>query len=331
MSELDIDARLTRGAFTLNARARAPLGGVTALFGPSGAGKSLLLSALAGLQPITSGRIALAGRVLDAPAEKIHVPPHQRGIGLVFQDARLFPHLSVRGNLLYARERAPAHKLSLDEAAAHFDVAALLDRPVRNLSGGEKSRVALARALLSAPDLLLLDEPFAALDGARRRAFLATLRAMHVRFDLPMMVVTHQIDDVAALASSVIGLKGGAVVAQGNLAETAPLPAFQALLDRADIGAAVPARALHGGTVRGAAWLRADQVLLARARPEAISARNIWEARIASLTHEADGAVLARLDADFGALFSRVTQEAAAELDLSPGAPIWAIAKAHAF
>src|SRR5262249_42327096 len=151
---LSVDARLRLGGFTLDARFEAPGDGVTCLFGPSGAGKSLLLSTIAGLQRGVSGRIALGARILDDA--HTHAPPHARGIGLVFQDARLFPHLSVRGNLTFASRRAPAgkRKVSLEEAAAHFDIERLLERRVRHLSGGEKSRVALARALLSAPDLV---------------------------------------------------------------------------------------------------------------------------------------------------------------------------------
>ena len=133
---LHADIQLRRGAFRLAAQFSAPLNGVTALFGPSGAGKSLLLSALAGLQKLDSGRIALADRVLDDVARDVHTPAHLRGVGLVFQDARLFPHLSVRGNLDYALRRAAGLKplLRLNEAAARFDFTALLDRPVRNLN-----------------------------------------------------------------------------------------------------------------------------------------------------------------------------------------------------
>ena len=170
---LEADIKLCQGRFALDARFTAP-DGITALFGPSGAGKSTLLSALAGLKP-ASGRIALNGKSCE------QLGPHRRGLGLVFQDARLFPHLTVRGNLAYAHRRAPA-RLEIAEVAEFFDIANLLDRPVGNLSGGEKSRVALARALVAAPDFLLLDEPFAALDGARRRAFLQVLRTAHRKY-----------------------------------------------------------------------------------------------------------------------------------------------------
>jgi len=331
--DLHVDARLARGAFTLNARFEAPGEGVTALFGPSGAGKSLALSMIAGLKAPEAGRIALGGRVLDDVAAKLRTPPHARGIGLVFQDARLFPHLDVRANLAYALRRAPRQVLPLEDVAARFDIAALFDRPVRNLSGGEKSRVALARALLSAPELLLLDEPFAALDGARRAAFLATLQEMFSALMLPMLVVTHQIEDVATIATHVVAMQNGAVVAQGPLAETVVLPAFQALLARRDLGAALPAAVLRrggAGGAPGAVWLRADHVLIASEPPRALSARNVFEGAIESIEPEHDAARLVRVRTEHGPVLARITEDAEADLALTPGKAVWAIVKAHA-
>ncbi|MES1158931.1 MAG: ATP-binding cassette domain-containing protein [Terricaulis silvestris] len=322
---LVVDISVERGAFALNAALDAPLDGITVVFGPSGAGKSLLLSAIAGLTPLERGGIRLGDRAVQ------DVPPHAREIGMVFQDARLFPHLNVRQNLAYAEARAPRRLIGLDEAAARFDIAALLDRPVRNLSGGEKSRVALARALLSAPALLLLDEPFAALDGVRRRAFLDSLRAMHEEFALPMIVVTHQIDDAAALGDHLIALREGRVVAGGTLRETALLPDFQALLEARDLGAALPAAAVATGEAerRSSVWVRADHVLIARAQPQGLSARNIWTARIVAMRPEDGGALLITLQTEAGAVLSRVTAAAAADLALAPDVDAWAIVKAH--
>lgn len=327
MSALEADIEFRQGAFALRTRFTAPGDGITVLFGPSGSGKSTLLSVLAGLKRSAGARVALGGRALDDLA------PHRRGIGLVFQDARLFPHLSVRQNIAYAKRRAPSDaRLDVEDAARFFDILALLDRPVTNLSGGEKSRVALARALVSRPDFLLLDEPFAALDGTRRRVFLQILLQMHYNHHLPMMVVTHNIDDAAALASHLVAIKDGAVVATGPFAEASATAAFRSLLDPRDIGTAVPARHLRNlhGDATQSLWLRADHVLLASERPRAISARNIIAGEIAATTPEPGGGVLVELKTDIGSILSRVTREAADELGLIPGRSAWALIKAHA-
>jgi molybdate transport system ATP-binding protein len=328
---LDVDARLRLGGFQLEARFTAPGDGITVLFGPSSSGKSTLLSLIAGLMRPDSGRITLGGQVCDD--EGLHVAAHRRGIGLVFQDARLFPHLTARRNILYARRRAAeAKRLEVAEVARFFDITALLDRPVRNLSGGEKSRVALARALIAAPDFLLLDEPFAALDGARRRAFIRVLLEMHRNFRLPMLVVTHDIDDAAALASHLVALRGGRVVAAGGFAQATGDPAFADLLDARDSGAAISARLLHSGhdDTQRYLWLRADHVLLAAAPPRAISARNVLEGKIVSVSAEEGGSRLVALQTAAGTVLSRVTAEAVAELALTPGKQAWALVKAHA-
>jgi len=325
MTTLEADIELTQGAFTLRARFAAPGEGVTVLFGPSGSGKTTLLSLLAGFRRPDRGTITLNGTDIS------NLAPHRRGIGLVFQDARLFPHLTVRQNIAYAARRAPQGGLQTEEAARFFDIAALLDRPVGNLSGGEKSRVALARALASHPDFLLLDEPFAALDGIRRRAFITALADMHKVHHLPMLVVTHSIDDAAALASHLVAIQAGHVIAAGDFAAASREPAFQSLLDARDTGAAIPAQALQTASDnrKGAIWLRADQLLLATEPPHALSARNVLEGRIISVRAEGDQNVLIELSASAGSLLSRVTPEAARELELAPGRPVWAIAKAH--
>jgi len=325
MKTLEADIELKQGMFTLRARFSAPAEGITVLFGPSGSGKTTLLTVLAGLKRPDRGMVTLGG----APVGDL--PAHRRDIGLVFQDARLFPHLTVHQNIAYAARRAPQGGLAVEDVARFFDIAGLLDRPVGNLSGGEKSRVALARALAMRPDFLLLDEPFAALDGIRRRAFIATLLDLHRVHKLPMLVVTHNIDDAAALGSHLVALQAGHVVASGDFATASRQPAFQSLLDARDTGAAISAGMLQAasGNGRGAIWLRADQLLLASERPHGLSARNVLEGQITALWPQSDQSVLVELNSPAGALLSRITPQAVRELALAPGNPVWAIAKAH--
>jgi molybdate transport system ATP-binding protein len=321
---LDADIRLRQGGFTLEAAFHAPEG-ITVLFGPSGSGKSSILAALAGLKRMR-GHVRLGGRDIQGLA------PHRRGVGLVFQDARLFPHLSVRANIAYARARALRHIVpSPEDIARFFDIAAQLDRPVANLSGGEKSRVALARAVAAAPDFLLLDEPFAALDGMRRRAFAHVLLNLHSTYGLSMLIVTHDIEDAAALASHLVALRDGRVVAQGSLAAVASSGDFRALLDPHDVGAAIPAHLLDSGHApfEQALWLRADHVLLATQAPRAISARNVLVGEIATIAREESGSYLIELATGAGIILSRLTGTAVRELDLVRGKKAWALVKAH--
>lgn len=332
MNVLNVDITLKRGGFALAAQFRAPGDSITVLFGPSGSGKTSLLLAIAGLVK-SKGRIRLGPRLLGDSEKSIHVLPHQRGIGMVFQDARLFPHLTVRRNIAYAWKRAPADRRhTIEEAARFFDIAPLLDRPVGNLSGGEKSRVALARALVAAPDFLLLDEPFAALDGPRRRAFIAVLLAMHRNFRLPMLVVTHNIDDAAALATHLVALQAGQMVASGPFEQTARDPAFAGLLDCHDIGTAVSGLLIYTSHDQAQRyhWLRADHVVLAGEQPKAVSTRNVIEGNIVAVRREEDESRLVELKTSAGTIMARVTAEAVAELGLAQGRRVWALVKAHA-
>lgn len=326
MKSLQADVELRQGALLLRARFVAPGKGITVLFGPSGSGKSTLLAILAGVRRPDRSAITLGDRDIASLAA------HRRGIGLIFQDSRLFPHLTVRQNIVYAARRALNPSPTLQEAARFFDIANLLDRPVGNLSGGEKSRVALARALVSGPDFLLLDEPFAALDGVRRRLFIATLLEMHAVYDLPMLVVTHNIDEAAALGSHLVAIKDGTVVTSGEFIPASSDPLFQSLLDAQDTGAAISAPMLRAASTdnsRRAIWLRADQVLLATQPPRFLSARNVLEGQITTVRQENDQSILVEVATAVGRVVSRITPQAAQELELAPARPVWAIAKAH--
>ncbi len=190
---------------------------VTAVFGPSGAGKTSLLEAVAGLRHPESGRIVLSGRVLDDAAAGVRVPPRQRAVGYVTQDDSLFPHLSVAGNLLYGAGRGLARKppFAEERVVGVLGLSPLLDRRPSTLSGGERRRVALGRALLSAPEILLLDEPLSGLDRLLKERVLEHLLKVKAAFPLPILYVTHEATEVAALADEVMILESGRIAALG--------------------------------------------------------------------------------------------------------------------
>jgi molybdate transport system ATP-binding protein len=223
---VDVDKRL--GTFMLNARFEAA-GGVTALFGPSGAGKTTLVNMIAGLLMPDRGCIALDETVLFDASAGVNVPPHRRHIGYVFQEGRLFPHLNVRQNLDYGR-RMSGHPRDVKEFArivALLDIGDLLERRPRPLSGGERQRIAIGRALLMRPRLLLLDEPLASLDAGHKREILPYLIRLRDEAGVPMVYVSHTAAEVRRIATQVVRLETGRVVAVGGLE----------LLDRAELDA----------------------------------------------------------------------------------------------
>ena len=208
-----VDIELVQGPFTLIARfdltSRA-----AALFGPSGSGKTTILDAIAGLRTPRRGTIAIDGRMLYSSDERLSVPPHQRHVGYVPQDVALFPHMNVRRNLLYGCH-APSTSVSerphLDRVVAMLEIGGLIDRRITDLSGGERQRVALGRALMSGPSLLLLDEPLAAVDVPLRRRILPYLQRVRYEFLIPIVYVSHDREEVDALADVVIHLAAGSV------------------------------------------------------------------------------------------------------------------------
>ena len=304
--------RLQHPGFTLSVDLRLPGRGVTALFGPSGCGKTTLLRAMAGLTR-AQGRMALQGEVWQDDAQRSWRAPHQRAIGYVIQEAALFPHLSVQGNLDYASRRGqPAGKGQADPAVALpaliglLGIAPLLSRAPASLSGGERQRVAIARALASAPRLLLMDEPLAALDAERKAELLPYLERLHQTLALPIVYVTHAMDEVARLADHLVLLHQGQVLADGPLASLlarTDLP----LARQDDAGVVITARVLahdldYGlsqiGFAGGALWSGATQappgamvrarvlardVSVARQAPEQTSVLNVLPVRLAAL------------------------------------------------
>lgn len=213
---LRVEARLRLGDFRLDV-AFAEAGPVTALFGPSGSGKTTVASLVAGLLRPEEGRIEVDGETLTGTAPRVFVPPYRRRIGYVFQDARLFPHLSVRSNLLYGRWLAPrgVPRVALEPVVAMLGLGELLARRPGGLSGGERQRVAIGRALLCGPRLLVLDEPLASLDGARKAEILPYLDRLKAS-GVPMLYVSHAADEVRRLADGVVRLEAGRVAARGT-------------------------------------------------------------------------------------------------------------------
>ena len=208
-----LDFRLRQGDFALEIRERIDAR-VTALFGPSGSGKTTILDAIAGLRAPHDGTIALGQRVLFSSAARVNLPPHQRHVGYVTQDVALFPHLDVRRNVLYGRR--DGQRLALDQVAGMLEVSGLLDRRIQQLSGGERQRVALARALMSAPDVLLLDEPLAAVDIERRRRILPYLERVRDDLAVPIVYVTHDVEEIRRIADHVVTLEDGGVISSSS-------------------------------------------------------------------------------------------------------------------
>ncbi len=340
------------GGFQLDARfsfGDAPV--TTALFGPSGAGKSTIINAIAGLIRPQSGRIVLAGETLLDTEAGIFVPAHLRRVGVVFQDARLFPHLSVRGNLLYGWRRAPqkADAARIDPVVALLQLGPLLERRPRTLSGGERSRVALGRALLMNPRALLLDEPLAALDATRKTEILPYLERLARETKIPILYVSHSLDEVARLAHRMVVLNEGRVAAEGSLFELTsrldlvagrhlvPGAVLEALIARHDeahgltelsLGEdrlVVPAIAREpGDKVR--IRIDAEDVMLALERPGSVSANNILPAQVAAIAEDGFNADVQLLLND-AKLVARITRRSLERLALKPGVKVFAVIK----
>jgi molybdate transport system ATP-binding protein len=225
---LDVDVEKRLGDFSLSARFQSG-NGVTAVFGPSGAGKTTLVNMIAGLVAPDRGRITIDETVLFDSAERIDLPPHRRRIGYVFQEGRLFPHLSVRHNLDYGRRMCglPPDQAQMARIVGLLDIGELLERRPGKLSGGERQRIAIGRALLMRPRLLLLDEPLASLDIARKREILPYLERLRDQVGVPMVYVSHQGAELRRIATSVVRLEAGKVAAAGG----------KELLDAADADA----------------------------------------------------------------------------------------------
>ncbi len=337
----------TLAAFSLNVDLNLPAQGVSVIFGPSGCGKTTLLRCIAGLQQ-ASGELTVAGERWQGSGQWL--PVHQRPIAYVFQETSLFPHLSVRRNLLYGYRRIPKaqRRIEPDQAIHWLGLEAMLERMPDRLSGGERQRVAIARALLTSPKLLLLDEPLAALDQTSKRDILPYLERLHDQLAIPMLYVTHATDEMARLADHLVIMNKGKVVANGPLSETLAridLPVLAeehaSVIIQASIGALDPqwhlCRADFAG---GSLWVRdfADATigtpirLRVMARDVSIalhqhgdqSIQNLLPATVSELAKESHPAMtMVKLMAGPTPLLARLTSRSASQLALTPGAAIW--------
>jgi molybdate transport system ATP-binding protein len=349
------------GSFAIDAAFEAA-GGLTALFGRSGAGKTSLVNAIAGLLRPQRGHIAIDGAVLTDTGRGVFVPSRRRRIGYVFQEGRLFPHMTVRQNLLYGRWFAPQGDRKAGGGTGDFDqvvellgIGRLLARRPANLSGGEKQRVAIGRALLARPRLLVMDEPLASLDEARKAEILPYIERLRDAAGVPVVYVSHQIAEVTRLATTMV------VLSEGRVAAVGPPEAVMGRIDlfpltgRAEAGALLHTRVAghdveFGLTVlEGAAGklrvpqldlavgsslrvrIRARDVMIALAPPERLSALNVLPGIVAELGRADRPIVEIRLDCGGEALVARLTRRSVETLGLAPGRPVFAVIKSIAF
>lgn len=344
------------GGFKLDVAFSAPAG-VTALFGASGSGKSTVLSVVAGLLRPRAGRVVLDGAVLLDTAAGINVPAERRRCGVVFQDAKLLPHLSVETNLRYGARRAPGDATGpgFAEVVDLLGIASLLTRRPRALSGGERQRVALGRALLSRPRLLLMDEPLAALDGPRKTEILPFLERLRDVSGLPILYVTHALDEVDRLAETLVLMEAGRVLAAGPLEDLAARTDLATLSGRRDAGAVlacivdahdpacgltrlsfagghleVPLRPEPAGA-RLRLRLRARDVAVATEEPRNISSHNILAATIAAIGPAGSYEAYVTLQVGPTKVLARLTRNAVVRLDLASGKEVFALVKSTAF
>ena len=357
---IEASLRLAHPGFVLDVDLRLPAQGVSVLLGPSGCGKTTLLRALAGLSR-AQGRVRVADEVWQDDARGVWRPVHQRPIGVVFQEASLFAHLSVRDNLLYGHRRIPAaqRRVTLDEAVSLLGIGHLLRRHPQGLSGGERQRVAIARALLSSPSLLLMDEPLSALDAARKAEVLPYLEAL-AHGGVPIVYVTHALDEAARLARHLVLLSEGHVQAEGPVAEL--MSRLDTPLARLDEAACVLDARVHGhhpeqglsqlvleGTQDEDAvtlWVGRSEAAVGQAVRVRVLARdvsvslshatdssilNILPARIDAMQDDGEGSVMLRLCVGQGGhMLARITRRSAVLLHLAVGMRVHAQVKGAA-
>ncbi|MBT9465353.1 molybdenum ABC transporter ATP-binding protein [Hydrogenophaga sp.] len=354
--DLQLTARLQRSGFLLDVDLRLPARGVSVLFGPSGSGKTSCLRVLAGLEPMAQGVVRVDGELWQDSAQQVMLPVHQRALGYVFQEASLFEHLSVRDNLMFGFKRTPPaqRRHAWDHGLELLGIAHLLHRRPHELSGGERQRVAIARALATSPRVLLMDEPLAAIDAARKNEILPWLEQLHARLDTPVVYVTHSSDELARLADHVVLLSDGRALCSGPVTEL--MTRLDMPLARGDAAAAlIEARTLAHSTADSLSELEFDggrlllpqassaalpkgtpvrvriqarDVSLSLQAPEHSSVLNVLSATVVDVMDDTPGQVLVGLQLGHGPrpvrLLSRISQLSARRLGITPGQAVFA-------
>jgi molybdate transport system ATP-binding protein len=343
------------GDFALAVDLECPGKGVTALFGPSGSGKTTILRCIAGLERVREGKCLVNGEAWQDTTKGVFTPPHRRAVGYVFQEANLFPHLSVRRNLEYGWQRVGAteRKVDIDPVIEMMGIAELLERNPRTLSGGEKQRVSIARALLASPRLLLMDEPLASLDQSSKREIFPYLERLHTNLSIPVLYVSHDAQEISRVADWVALVEKGKIVAFGDIVEMmtrldlslARGEQAMAVLDTEIVehddeygltqvrfaGGALSLPQLSdpiGAHVR--VGILARDASLALRRHTDSSILNIIPARVIEKSNDGDGHVLVRLDASGARLLARITRKSAHHLDIRPGMNVFVQVKSVA-
>ncbi|MGR5227096.1 molybdenum ABC transporter ATP-binding protein ModC [Photobacterium damselae] len=347
VTSLQIKIKQQLGDLALDVAVNLPLSGITAIFGRSGAGKTSFINVLSGLTQPDEGAIHLGSHCLVDTARKLCLPPEKRNIGYVFQDARLFPHYTVKGNLNYGcREKDPYH---FNDVVKLLGIEALLNRYPASLSGGEKQRVAIGRALLTKPDMLLMDEPLASLDLPRKQELMPYLEQLAKQVNIPIVYVTHSLDEILRLADHMVMLNQGKVVASGHVNSVWGSPEMRPWLPPKEQSSLISARVNYNhpnyaltqvmlshnaflwvsrlSLYRGE-WVRvriySNDVSITRAKPQQTSIRNILRARVDKIHHAEDERVEVKLRVGETHLWANITLWAIDELQLQVGDEVYA-------
>ena len=352
---MEINVTRRQGDFLVDAVFAGAESGVTALYGPSGAGKTSVINMVAGLMRPDEGRIAVNGLCLFDSARCIDLPPERRRIGYVFQDGRLLPHLSVRSNLTYGMKLTPADRrfVPFDSVVELLGIGRLLDRRPAKLSGGEKQRVAIGRALLTSPAMLLMDEPLASLDASRKAEVLPFIMRLSREYAVPILYVSHMMDEILNLADRLVVMNMGHTVAYGALDDLLSEPELQAHFSTEEYGSVIstvvdepsdasgltrlrfgdgvlrvpPVTAPKGAPIR--VRIAARNVAVALQSPDSTSFQNIFPGKVDRIIDRGGSFVDVRLDIG-RILWARITRQSCSDLNLLPGRAVFALIKSVA-